>query len=83
MSSDYALEAEREMWDAAAASDVPAPKQGPRTPAATSSRLYACARCGKRARPEGMIFSRFIRNHYCADVDGCSRRARRRRREEV
>ena len=44
---------------------------------ATGHRLYLCARCGKRATADRMVFSAFTRNHYCADVDACTRRAKR------
>jgi hypothetical protein len=33
-----------------------------------------CARCGKRQPAEQMVYSRFTRNHYCADFDPCDRR---------
>jgi hypothetical protein len=33
-----------------------------------------CSRCGKRQPAEKMVYSRFTRNHYCADFDPCDRR---------
>ncbi len=47
------------------------------TAVATSTKRYACAICGKRDRPERMVFSTHTRNRYCRDIDACSRRARR------
>ncbi len=44
---------------------------------ATSTRTYPCARCGKHARPEAMIFSRFTGNRYCVDDKACDRRRKR------
>lgn len=49
---------------------------------APSIRTYECARCGKKRRPDRMVFSRFTRLHYCADLDACSRRAARRQPED-
>lgn len=42
---------------------------------------YACARCGKRQRPEKMIFSKHTRKRYCRDLDACGKRAKRKRKE--
>lgn len=47
---------------------------------AAKPRTYSCARCGKRAPADRQIFSRHTRNHYCADLDACNRRAKRRSR---
>lgn len=46
---------------------------------ATSHRVYTCARCNKQATADRLVFSAFTRNHYCADVDACTRRVKRTR----
>jgi hypothetical protein len=35
---------------------------------------HPCARCGKPARHEQMIYSRHTRLRYCADFQACDRR---------
>jgi hypothetical protein len=47
--------------------------------------MKVCARCGRRlpADPERRIYSRWSRAYYCAEVDACTKRARRRRRAEA
>ena len=41
-----------------------------------------CARCGSRIR--GLhVFSKFTRATYCADLNGCAVRARRRKKKEA
>jgi hypothetical protein len=44
-------------------------------------RTYECARCGKRQQADRMVFSSHTRNHYCAQIDACSRRAKRNLKE--
>ncbi len=44
----------------------------------TTPTLYHCAICGRRARPEAMVYSRFTRSRYCAELDACHARGRRR-----
>jgi hypothetical protein len=45
----------------------------------------SCARCGKRlpADPDQRVYSRFTRAYYCANVNACSKRARRLKRVET
>lgn len=50
---------------------------------AVNHRTFACARCGKRQTADRMVFSSFSRNHYCANVDACGRRAKRRREQST
>lgn len=38
---------------------------------------HTCARCGKHVTADHAVFSSFTRNHYCADVDACTRRVQR------
>ncbi len=49
----------------------------------TTIKTYPCAICGKRARSEQMLFSRFTRKRYCADLEAdleaCRKRSRRKR----
>lgn len=40
---------------------------------------YECARCGHRSAADAMIYSHWTRNRYCANVDACARRRKRRR----
>ncbi len=46
----------------------------------TTPTLYRCAICGRRSRPEQMVYSRFTRSRYCAELDACHARGRRRAR---
>jgi hypothetical protein len=40
-----------------------------------------CARCGKRLSANNpYIYSRFTHSRYCANVNSCAKRVRRRRR---
>lgn len=38
---------------------------------------HACARCGKKDLAERMVYSRFTRARYCADMTACDRRFKR------
>ena len=38
---------------------------------------YKCARCGKAAPPEKMIFSRISKSRYCMDMEACDKRRKR------
>ena len=43
-----------------------------------------CARCDTRlADPSRRIYSSWTKNHYCADVNGCARRAARKARSSA
>jgi hypothetical protein len=44
------------------------------------ARQYACARCGRRVRPERWVYSRHTGNRYCVELDACAKRARRRKK---
>jgi len=41
-------------------------------------RAYACARCGRHASAERMIYSRWTGYRYCTDFKACNKRAERR-----
>ena len=43
-------------------------------------RTYECARCGKRQTADRMVFSTHTRDHYCAQIDACTRRAKKGKR---
>ncbi len=45
--------------------------------------LHRCALCGRRQSAEKMIYSRHTGARYCtgADIDACTRRARRLQKE--
>ncbi len=42
------------------------------------SKRHACARCGRYGTADRMVFSRFTRRRFCADLNACEKRARRR-----
>jgi len=44
-------------------------------------RRHECHRCGRHNRPEHTIRSAWTKHHYCADLEACTRRARRRDRD--
>lgn len=48
-----------------------------------TTRRYPCARCGRRQPASLMVFSRFSRNHYCADLGACQKRAKRLKRKDA
>jgi hypothetical protein len=42
---------------------------------------YPCGRCGKRAKAEQMVYSRFSGARYCRDLNACAQRSRRKSRK--
>lgn len=38
---------------------------------------HACGRCGKQQPAERMVYSKWTRQRYCADLTACAKRARR------